>query len=423
MTFEITPHKLVYGGAALAYSQGRTVLASGVLPGERAEVESFRAAKGVLRARPVRILSKAPGRVEPPCPYFGVCGGCHYQHLKGQDQITWKTKILRETLRRIGKISWEGQIAVHQAEPWHYRNQAELKVGRNSSGGTALGFFEAESHRLVPIEHCAILSPRLNGTVAQLNEFAVRSRLGDYNEIQLFADDRDERVRILLRGAAVTRQATDLAEDLLSRMGGAIGIVVEAGESRWLAGEGAIRYRVGEFEYRISPGAFFQASRFLISDLVTAVSAGEGGQVALDLYAGVGLFSLPLAKRFSEVRAVESQMAAAEDLRWNAQAAGLGNLRISNQNVQDFLRRYAGPEPDLAVLDPPRAGAGPPVLERLAMLAPRRIRYVSCHPPTGARDLGFLLHRGYRLESVEMFDFFPQTYHIESIARLARSIR
>jgi 23S rRNA (uracil1939-C5)-methyltransferase len=420
MTFELSPHKLVYGGAALGYAQGRTVLALRVLPGERAEVETVRMAKGVLHARPVRILCAAPERVAPPCPYFGACGGCHYQHLAVERQIRWKREILRETLRRIGKISWEGEIAVHQAEPWHYRNQAALKVGRDRSGGALLGFFESESHRVVPVESCAILSPRLNRTLDQLNEPVWRPHLGHYEGVQLLADDRDERVRIVLRGGGSASEAKALAEGLLAGIESAAGVVVETGSLRWVAGEAAMHYRVGEFQYRISPGAFFQASRFLVSELVTAVTAGVSGSAALDLYAGVGLFSLPLAKNFAEVQSVESQSAAARDLEWNAQTAGLNNVRSSNENVWDFLRRYARAGPELAVLDPPRAGAGQPVMECLAILGPRRIHYVSCHPPTGARDLGFLLARGYRLEAIEMFDFFPQTYHIEFVARLAR---
>src|SRR5712692_4841544 len=146
--FEFAPHKLVYGGDALGHHQGRTVLVPRALPGERLEVEEVRTAKGVVRARPLRVLAPAPERVEPPCPYFGRCGGCQYQHFSPERQTAAKSEILRETLRRIGRISWDAEIPARTAHPWNYRNQAQLKVARQEDGQAVLGFFEAESHRL-----------------------------------------------------------------------------------------------------------------------------------------------------------------------------------------------------------------------------------------------------------------------------------
>ena len=147
MQFEFSPHKLVYGGEALGHAEGRTVLAPYALPGERLEVETTRVAKGVVHARPLRILEAAPERVNPPCPYFGRCGGCHYQHLGVEHQVRWKSEIVRETLQRIGKISWDREIKVHQASPWNYRNQAQLKVAKDESGEVALGFFACAKDR------------------------------------------------------------------------------------------------------------------------------------------------------------------------------------------------------------------------------------------------------------------------------------
>ncbi len=420
-TFELTPHKLVYGGAAIGFARGQTVLVAGVIPGERVEVEPVSDAKGITRARVRRILMASPGRQVPPCPYFNTCGGCHYQHLAYPEQIHWKREILRETLRRIGKVAWEGKIRVHQAEPWHYRNQAEFKVERKPSGEVVLGFYQAESHHLVPIERCEILSPCLNAALKQLNQTQWRERLGDFQAIHLRADSSDERVRVLLRGKRASSTAQVLARDLLLGIPQVIGVIAATDNVSWAAGKDTVQNEIGGFEYQISAGAFFQTSRFLVIDLVRAVLDGAEGKLAMDLYAGVGLFSLPLAQRFAEVHAVESELAAAHDLEQNARAAGLGNIRISNEKAEDFLRRNAIHPPHFVVLDPPRAGAGPRVLGPLAALRPDRICYVSCHPPTQARDLGFLLRRGYRLESVELFDLFPQTYHIESLARLART--
>jgi tRNA/tmRNA/rRNA uracil-C5-methylase (TrmA/RlmC/RlmD family) len=220
MSFELSPQKLVYGGEALGYAAGQTVLVSHALPGERLEVEAVRTAKGVVHARPLRVLEAAPERIVPPCPYFGRCGGCHYQHLDIERQLIWKVEILRETLRRIGKIVWDQEIPVHRANPWNYRNQAQLKVSQEESGRIELGFFEAESHRLVPIDECMIVSPRLNAVLRQLRQPESLNRLGGCREIELLAEDRDEQVRITLLGNFTKRETEERAAYLLEQVEG-----------------------------------------------------------------------------------------------------------------------------------------------------------------------------------------------------------
>ena len=438
LSFEFTARKLVYGGEALGHYQGRVVLVPRALPGERLEVEEALTAKGVIHARPLRILEAAPERVEPPCPYFGRCGGCQYQHLRPELQSAAKRETLRETLRRIGHIgtaTWDAEIPVHAAHPWNYRNQAQLKVALQPDGKVRLGFFEAESHRLVPIDTCLILSPRLNAILADVRGADWSKRLAGvapFSEIELLADDRDEEVSITLRGSFDRARAFDdqgwsgLAEECLRLLPGVTSVAIERGRAFRVFGKPALSYAVGDFRYQVSHGSFFQASRFLLPELVTAATSGgvdaapaNRDALALDLFAGVGLFTLPLARGFGQVIAVESNPRSAADLAANAQAHGLSNVRAVRQSAFDFLRRFARAEPDLAVLDPPRAGVGMPALKLLAGVRPQRIHYVSCHPPTLARDLAYLVEHGYRLESVELFDFFPQTFHIESLARLA----
>jgi 23S rRNA (uracil1939-C5)-methyltransferase len=439
-SFEFTARKLVYGGEALGHHQGRVVLAPRALPGERLEVKEVRAAKGVVHARPLRILEAAPERVEPPCPYFGRCGGCQYQHLRPELEGAAKREILRETLRRIGHIGTtnrDAEIPVHAAHPWNYRNQAQLKAALQPDGKVRLGFFEAESHRLVPIDACLIVSPRLNAILTELRGADWSERLAGVagaaalSEIELLADDRDEEVRMTLRGGFDRARASGgegqsgLAEECLRLLPGVTSVAIERGRALQVFGKPALSYGVGDFRYQISHGSFFQASRFLLPELVAAVTSGgmdaapaNRDTLALDLFAGVGLFTLPLARSFGHVIAVESNPRSAADLAANAQAHGLSNVRAVGQSAFDFLRRFARAEPDLAVLDPPRAGVGMPTLELLAGARPQRIHYVSCHPPTLARDLAYLVERGYRLESVQLFDFFPQTFHIECLARL-----
>ena len=389
--FELIPQKLVYGGEALGHHEGRPVLVPRALPGERLEVEAVRTAKGVVRARPLRILAAAPERVDPPCPYFGRCGGCQVQHQSPQHQTTSKREILRETLRRIGKIIWDSEIPLHTAHPWNYRNQAQIKVARQPDGRVALGFFEAESHRLFPVDICLILSPRLNAILGQLRGEEWCKRLTECREIELLADDRDEQVMITLRGSLSLEEGEELAQDCMARLPGVVSVAIEQGQSLQVFGKPTLGYRVGEFQYRISPGSFFQASRFLLPEFLAAATS-EGSRsgdsdfrppgadprvLALDLFAGVGLLTLPLARRFSEVSAVEAQPQATADLAANAEAHGLKNVRAVQETAYDFLRRFARAGPDLVVLDPPRAGVGEQTLKFLSALRPACIHYVS----------------------------------------------
>ena len=418
--FELVPQKLIYGGDALGHYQGRPVLVPRALPGERLEVEEIRTARGVLRARPLKVLAAAPERVEAPCRYFGRCGGCHYQHFHAKDQSVAKREILRETLRRLGRISWDSEIPIHAAHPWNYRNQAQFKVEGRADGGVNLGFFASESHRVVDLDACPILSPRLNAVLAALRAPEWSGRLGECREIEMLADDRDEEVMLTLRGAFGTEQGKVLAQDCLGCLPGVVCVATEE-EGRcapqvW--GKAALVYAVKEFRYQVSPGCFFQASRFLLPELVEAVTGETAGSLALDLFAGVGLFTLPLAQRFATVIGVEAGERAAADLTTNARTHGLNNVRAVAQTVYDFLRRFAQTSPDLVVFDPPRGGVGARTLELLAALRPKRLQYVSCSPPTLARDLEFLQKGGCHVESIELFDLFPQTYHIECVARL-----
>jgi 23S rRNA (uracil1939-C5)-methyltransferase len=422
MSFELTPTKLIYGGEALGYHAGRTVLVSRVLPGERAEVEEVRTAKGVVHARPLRIAQAVPERIDPPCPYFGRCGGCQYQHLRAEFQYQTKREILRETLRRLGRIDWKGEIPLHAGAAWNYRNQAQFKVLRQSEGRIELGFFEPQSHRVFPVDTCLILSPRLNSVLAELRQAEWARGLASFREIELFADDRDDEVMITLRGEAANAEGEQLGGDFLERIPGAVCVALEFSNRLRVLGKPALNYSVGELNYRVSPGSFFQASRFLLRQLVSSVTSEEQGELALDLFAGVGLFSLPLARRFHRVVAVEANRTAASDLTANAEANGLLNLRALGETCYGFLRRFAQVEPDLLMMDPPRSGVDPDSLKLLAALRPRKINYLSCGPPTLSRDLNFLLGRGYQLHSLELFDLFPQTYHIECLAKLTRTV-
>jgi 23S rRNA (uracil1939-C5)-methyltransferase len=391
--FEVTVEKLVYGGEGLARADGRVVLTPFVLPGERVRVESEREKPGLVRARPVEVLSEAPERVAPPCPYFGRCGGCHYQHASYEAQLGFKRAILAEELWRQAKIRAPEHIAIVAGEPWGYRNRAQLHI-ENSK----LGYREARSRKLCPIDACPVSSPTINRTIPVLAKMLRDSRWPKFvRSVELFTDEQNVQLNITETDRPVARRFFDWCAATIPALV-----------------PGALDY-CGQF--RVSGNSFFQVNRFLLDALVEAALEGAQGEWALDLYAGVGLFTLPLARRFGAVTAVESGAGAVRDLRWNAERAGAMNVRAEQQMAEKYLESL-DVAPDFVLLDPPRAGLGPEMVTQLNRLRPRAVVIVACDPVTLARDLAGLTGAGYRLERLALVDLFPQTFHLETVAGL-----
>jgi 23S rRNA (uracil1939-C5)-methyltransferase len=394
--FEIGVEKLVYGGDGLGRLDGRAVLAPFVLPGERARVRGISEKPGLMRARLLGVLAAAPERVAPPCPYFMRCGGCHYQHAPYEMQLGIKRGILEDQLRRIGKIAPPAEVVVVSGEPWGYRNRVQLHIAAGK-----LGYREAQSHKLCPIEVCPISSPAVNGAIAILREMLHDPRWPRFvRSIELFSNETEIQLNVLETEHPVARRFFDWCAERIP------GLVA-----------GALDYSAAGHTWRVSYGSFFQVNRFLIDRLVATALDGAEGHTALDLYAGVGLFSLPLAQRFAAVTAVESGARAAGDLRCNAERAGLA-LRVEQTDAEVWMEQLET-VPDFVLMDPPRAGIGKRMVERLAQQRPPRLVIVSCDPATLARDLAGLTAAGYRIDRLTLVDLFPQTYHLETVAHLA----
>jgi 23S rRNA (uracil1939-C5)-methyltransferase len=400
----VTIEKWVYGGDALARmtpataaepalgqpKPGRVVLLPFVLPGETVRL---RRAQG-LRAEAAKVVIPAPERIAPACPLFTHCGGCHYQHAPYEFQLARKMEILREQLWRVGKIRFEGEIQTIGGQPFGYRNRVQLhvQVGR-------IGYLAAGSHALVPLDgECPISSPRLNQAFELL-----RSRMRDprfpnfVHSIELFTNENQVQVNVLESEKNVARWFYE-----------------------WCESVAEIEYPALGMMFRVSPRSFFQVNRFLIEALVEEAigHAGDGSESAhaLDLYAGVGLFALPLAKQFAKVEAVEAGGSAIRDLAFNAQRAGVA-VEAHQARVEDYLARVES-APDFILADPPRAGLDKAVTRHLERISAPRLTIVSCDPATLARDLAAL--PGYRIERMTLVDLFPQTYHLETIAHLVR---
>jgi len=375
----LTIEKLVYGGDGLARLDGKVIFTPYVLPGEAVQADIDRVKNDLWRGRLIEVTSPSPSRVTPQCPYFQRCGGCNYQHAGYAFQVDQKRSILREVLRRVGKIEFDGEIEAITGEPWKYRNRAQLHIENG-----AIGYFEHGSHTLCAIDHCPIVSPVLNDAITKLNTELPAFRWFT-GTVELFTNETDVQVNVLDR---VPPPIRPLFESL--------------GTS------GSIEYD----GFRVGRNSFFQVNRFLVDRLVDCTVGDATGDSALDLYAGIGLFSARLAKQFKQVTAVESSRGAFRDLEHN-----VPSVVAENKTTEEYL---AGLEkaPDRILVDPPRAGLGKQVVRELIRVRAPQLTIVSCDPATLARDLQGLLASGYRIERMMLIDLFPQTFHLETVVNL-----
>jgi 23S rRNA (uracil1939-C5)-methyltransferase len=385
--------KLVYGGDGLSRGPEGVVLTPFTLAGETVEAEVGTPEKGVRRGHEARIIERSPDRLEAKCPYFMRCGGCHYQHAGYEAQLAAKRAILEETLLRVAKITLPGPIGMISGEPWKYRNRIQLHFGDGR-----MGYRAARSREIVEVDECPISSPKLNECIARLARMVKSPQWPRFvQSLELFTNEERVQLNVVETGRPVAKRFFD-----------------------W-CGEEIAGFEMGALEYggfRVSKGSFFQVNRFLVDRLVEEVTGGQSGGTAVDLFAGVGLFSLPLAKSFERVIAVESGAGAVRDLEANAERIEQ-TIEAARSTVDRFLESF-GESCDLVVADPPRSGLGKIAVKRLMAVGPRRIVLVACDPATMARDLGPLLGSGYGIESVAMVDLFPQTYHIETVVKLVK---
>jgi 23S rRNA (uracil1939-C5)-methyltransferase len=427
---EVRIEKLVYGGDGLAHHDGRTVFVPLVLPGELVQIESSARKKKFIRGRLERVVEPSAERVLAPCPHYGRCGGCQYQHMPYEAQLRYKADILRETLGRIGRIQWTGAIETQASPPFGYRNRAQWKLRANqegAAGSAGIGYFEMGSTTLCAVTECTILSPRLADTFSRLRQLVTQGKvLSAIDEIEAFADSSDEKILLNLSAERLADSPESIAAALREALPNVESILIQdrRADTFHLVGPGYLTYAVGGAQFRVGHLSFFQVNRFLVEPLVDAVIGKTRGRLALDLFAGVGLFTVALTKHFERVIGVESNLAAAKDLETNLKESGGASPSSRNVTAEGFLSRWHE-TPDLIVIDPPRAGVETEALAHLKKLAPARIHYVSCDPATLGRDLAQLVGTQeaagpYEIDGINLFDIFPQTYHMEVLVRLRR---
>jgi 23S rRNA (uracil1939-C5)-methyltransferase len=441
----LTIEKLIYGGDGLSHlpadasGRGKAVFVPFVLPGEKVEASVTQQKPGFARAQVENLGETSPHRIEPRCPYFKQCGGCHYQHIDYQQQLEIKKQILRETLRRTAKLELSVEIQVHRSPPWNYRNRSRLQVETNPE--FKIGYFKMRSHEVLAIELCPISSPLINRGIELVWQSGRAGKVpAGIREVEFFVNADDSRMLIEISCSQDARRAAmrAWAEELCAAIPEIAGCAAfrqssaarQKREKLVVVGSDHISYKTGRFTYRVSAGAFFQVNRYLTDELVEIVTGGQCGELGLDLYAGAGLFSKALAPDIHHIVAVESSPPSSADLAYNLPSHGEAVQATTEQYLAAAKNRgrlgrgtalsHTIHPPELAVVDPPRNGLEERVARMLATLGAARVIYVSCDPATLARDLIVLLGSGYRVEQVHLVDLFPQTYHLESVLHLAR---
>ncbi len=435
--------KLVYGGDGLARlpadhrGRGKAVFVPFVLAGEKIECTLTEEKPGFARAHAGTIVEPSPNRIPPPCPHFSRCGGCHYQHATYQHQLEIKKEILVENLRRIARLELQCEIQPHPSPPWNYRNRSRLQVRTHPD--FAAGYFKFASHELLPVEECPISSPLINRGIAALWQAGRTGKAVEgVREVEFFANSDDSRLLVEFlcapeaRRAAVRAWAEELCAALPEISGVAAFREPQKGVQEPLVAVGAaeLTYQTTTAAFRVSAGAFFQTNCFLVDELVNIVAAGRSGELALDLYAGVGLFSTALAGSIRHIVSVEMSQTAARDFQYNLPLNGKAVQAAAEQYLKELgdkgrvgngaVLPHVLHRPDLVVVDPPRGGMGDRVARLLSQVDAPRVTYVSCDPATLARDLVPLQAASYRVEEVHLVNLFPQTYHLESVVHLVR---
>jgi 23S rRNA (uracil1939-C5)-methyltransferase len=395
---------MAHGGEGVARHGGKVVFVPYVLPGEEVLVELTEDKANYSRGRVLEILAPSPDRVEARCPHFGRCGGCHWQHIAYERQLTLRQEIVRAQLTRIAHLVDPPVRPTLAAEnPWRYRNHVQLHPDEDGR----LGFLETDGHTIVPIEECHIMHPLLWDLFSSLEI--------DFPDLQ----------RVSLRAGASTGERL-----LILETDGEVAPAVEVdlpvscvlllpdGTPVTYVGEGHVTEIVSGRSLRVSATSFFQANTSQVQQLLATVTRYadlQGGQSVLDLYCGVGTFGLSLAGRGAKVLGIDSSESAIEDAQYNSR--GATNVDFLPGTVEELLPSLEEPT-DLVILDPPRQGLSRPALAALVADAPPTVMYVSCDPATLARDIGRMAQSGYVLVEVQPVDMFPQTYHVETVALL-----
>lgn len=411
--------RLISDGSGIGYMNGIATFVPGLLPGETGEVEVFEAKKKWQRARLLRVVKRSTERIEAPCSVFEECGGCQLQHTTYEETLVWKQRWVEDALSRIGKISAEVEPISGMPNPWRYRNKASLH--REPTG--KLGYYKEKSKDLVHFSDCLLLSERMNRWIRLAEEF-LNDGFAEIHTLSFRENTKGEGLLLLEGPPTKALSAEDNPEffEALSQEGvRSVWGTDSEGNLALVWGDEGFSQTILDMTFDVSPLSFLQVNPLQTDVLYAHVLEGaglKGDEVVWDLYSGIGTLALALATKAQKVTGIEENPYAVEDAIQNAVINNaVGHVEFLKGKVESRMMKI-DEEPDVVVLDPPRSGLHPIVVQRLLELKPQRMVYVSCDPGTLARDLGALTQGGYEVESVQPVDMFPWTQHVETVVCL-----
>jgi 23S rRNA (uracil1939-C5)-methyltransferase len=422
---EVVVEKLVHGGSGLArLNTGQVVFVNGVLPGERTLVTLKQKRKGFLQADLIEVITPSANRITPPCGGEKQCTGATWPHIAYTAQLEYKQDILLDTLSRIGGITPIHPLPILPSPRTdHYRLRTQFNV-RMVDGAQRIGFFRHGSYSLVEVDDAYLIHPLINQTLKAIRSLVQQLPL--VTEIHINATPGGQ-VHILLFSKLSTLPSLEpFYMNLKKAVPEVIGLTGYANNHRVFAiGNNRLTLELDGLRYTATEGNFYQVNWEQNKSMVRTVMdfAGlAGNEIVLDLYCGIGNFTLPLAQKARNVIGIESGYAAIEDAKANAELNGIANVEFIADDLQKGLKTllHQKKRVDVIVLDPPRAGATLKTLERVLAFVPQKIVYVSCNPSTLARDLKYFHLFGFRLDRLQPVDMFPYTYHIECVVEMKR---
>ncbi len=402
-----------HGGAVIAHEGGRAILLYYAMPGEVVEAEVSGRRGGLAIAHASRVVEPSPDRVEPPCPHFGECGGCQWQHARYERQLEFKRRVVEEAWQGAGLRLPPDTPALGMEDPWRYRIRGEFEAAHRADGTVELGFHRLRRHTVLPVRTCPIHDERIERCMLAFARAATEQGLRSLQTLLLTVEPNGRGLlwRVRHRGRRPVHGDADLA----ARVAELLPDLVLLDDSMSLEFWG--------LTFRVRSDTFVQTNyRQMLVLYRTALDMLEPGpdDAVLDLYAGIGTIGLTVARQAGSVTAIEENPVAMRLAGVNARINGIANLRTLPGRVEEALRGVRVGQHRSAVLDPPRAGCAPGAIAELLRLGPERLVYVSCEPTTHARDIALLVRGGYRVRRAAVVDMFPQTYHVESVALLER---
>ena len=386
---DVKIERIVPNGFGIGFADGLTIFVSLAAAGDYLRVKINQTKGKIAFAEIIEIIKPSADRIAPPCEYFGRCGGCDFQQMNYEAQLRAKVGILRDCLTRIGKLVYPREIEIiGSPQPFEYRSRAQWHTDTRRE---KIGYFRRNSHDVIDVETCPILTNELQKTLTNLR--------AEINWESFWAEKIE--IEAANAGEKVSIYSTE---------------IVEPTEE--------ISFAFGENRYFYDAQSFFQGNLLLVEKLIETALHDASGKNALDLYCGVGLFTLPLARKFEKVVGIEADEKAIASARKNIENARLENVEVHAEAVGEWLSENSEnlKETDLILLDPPRSGTERETTQQILQIAPPQICYVSCEPSTLARDLRILCETAYEIESITALDLFPQTHHVETVVRLQRKI-